>query len=265
MKEQKAKFDAAVEKVKKMATDRTVTDTEQAIYKAKANMEQKKLMTLNAGVKQEEQKKVDAKNLQIKKEEEAYDKKNAITLNTNDKNKIFNDVKRISFVRPSTDKKENLNKKKEALKRTEEYAKKYRDEMLEMKAAMKYKQAAAEKARKAKLEAANPKEDYDFSEGYCRREGNPRRHDHRSRSINTQDRTACQFNCDANEDCVAFEMAPRCWWYTRDTDLKGAGQKKKECWVKKPQTATPTPTPTVDPVNMPGGTSGWTKINATTD
>jgi len=121
------------------------------------------------------------------------------------------------------------------------YSTEYRDIVQEAKAPMEARRAAAEQARKTKLEAADPKQNYEFSEGYCRRGGDPARHDHRSRSINTQDRTACQFNCDANKDCVAFEMAPRCWWYTRDTDLAGAGQAKRECWVKKPATATPEP------------------------
>lgn len=119
----------------------------------------------------------------------------------------------------------------------------FRDIVQNKKAPMEARREAAEKARQEKLDAADPKKNYELSVGYCRREGDASRHDHRSRYINTQDRTACQFNCDANEDCVAFEMAPRCWWYSRDTDLAGSGQAKKECWVKKPVTAPTDPEP----------------------
>lgn len=131
-------------------------------------------------------------------------------------------------------KKEVQKKMEKSLDQTREFSQSFKTSMMSSKVAMEQKKEASETYRKEKLEKVNPNDDYDFSEGYCRREGDAKRHDHRSRSINTQDKTACQLNCDANKDCVAFEMAPRCWWYSRDTDLAGSGRAGKECWVKRP-------------------------------
>ena len=146
-----------------------------------------------------------------------------------------------------TDQEDKMKKMRDSRDRMIKFSTTYRDTVQNSKAPMEARRAAAEKARQVKLEARDPKKSYVLSEGYCRRGGNASRHDHSSRSIDTQDRTACQFNCDAKKDCVAFEMAPRCWWYSRDTDLAGDGRAKKECWVKRQVTATPEPVEPTDP------------------
>lgn len=147
-----------------------------------------------------------------------------------------------------TNQDDKIKKMRESKDRMVNFIKPWKDNLVNVKGPMEARREAAEKARQAKLEAADPKTNYEFSQGYCRRQGKKWRHDHKSRSINTQDRTACQFNCDAKKNCVAFEMAPRCWWYTRDTDLAGDRRAKKECWVKRPVAVAPTPVAPVDPI-----------------
>ena len=101
VKKQKASYDAAVALAKKTATDRTVSAEQRATLSAAANTEQKKLLALTTGVKQEEQRVFDATTLAKKKAEAVIDKANQVTLDTTAKSKIYTDLKKITFVASS--------------------------------------------------------------------------------------------------------------------------------------------------------------------
>lgn len=101
VKKQKETYDAAVALAKKTATDRTVSAEERTKLTAAANTEQKKLLALTTGVKQEEQRAFDAKILAKKKEQEIIDKANRVILDKTAKAKIYKDLKKVTFVAQS--------------------------------------------------------------------------------------------------------------------------------------------------------------------
>jgi len=146
MKKQHEKYRAALELAKKAAVDRNKTKEQREKMKVDAAKEQKKFIAIKNEITKVEEKKEKAKELAEEQAQEEEDVENAVELEPKEKIEIYNDLKKITFTRPSTDPKINLQKKRDAIKKAEEYRAKIQARMFKQRELMKI---YAEKAKKA--------------------------------------------------------------------------------------------------------------------
>jgi hypothetical protein len=108
-----------------------------------AAKEQKKMITIKNEVTKQEEKKEKAKELADKQAIEEADKVNVVELEPTEKVELYNKIKKVTFVRPSTDPVKNIELKKEALKRANDLQNEVTNEMYLKKREMDlYKQRA---------------------------------------------------------------------------------------------------------------------------
>jgi len=136
---QHEKYKVALDAAKVAAVDKTKTIEERNQLKADAAKEQKKMIAIKAEISKQIEKKEQAKDLAEKQAEEVEDSKNAVELNDEEKVEIYDEIKKITFVRPSTDVNKNIDNKKEAIKRAEKYAEEFQAEMFVQKDLMDIK------------------------------------------------------------------------------------------------------------------------------
>lgn len=108
MKKQHDKYKVALDKAKKAAIDRNMTSQQKIQMKQDAAKEQKKMIALKNEVTKQEEKKVKAAELAEEQAIEEEDIVNAVPLEAEEKVKLYNDIKKITFVRPSKDPKINI-------------------------------------------------------------------------------------------------------------------------------------------------------------
>jgi hypothetical protein len=120
MKKQHEKYKKALDVAKKAAVDRNMTLDQKKEMKAVAAKEQKKMIALQKEVTKQEEKKVKAQELAEEQAQEEEDKRNAVPLEPEEKVKLYSQIRKVTFVRPSRDIKINIKQKREAITRAVE-------------------------------------------------------------------------------------------------------------------------------------------------
>lgn len=145
MKKQHDKYKKALEAAKKAAVDKAITKEKRDELKLVAAREQKKMITIKNEITAKEDQKEKAA---VQAKEQAYEeetKRNAIPLEQTEKVELYNEIKKITFIRPSKDAKELIKQKKDAIARAQEFYEKHQREMFKQRDVVKLYQEKAKK------------------------------------------------------------------------------------------------------------------------
>lgn len=134
--DQKSVYNVAMVELKKASVDKTKTKEEKVELETKVAIEQKKYLALQQEVVKIEDKKIEAKKVADQAAQDAEDKKNAIPLTVTEKEKIYTDLKKYTYVRMTEDPKENLQRRKASLVQAEVYASSFNNDMINKKILM---------------------------------------------------------------------------------------------------------------------------------
>jgi len=129
VQKQDEKYKAALSAAKKAAADSTKTAEEIRAKRDVATKELKKTAAIQAQIAKQEEKKEKAKQLAEAQAQEEEDRRNAVELDPTEKAELYSQIKKITFVRPSSDRVKNLEQKKTAVQRAEDYAARIQGEM----------------------------------------------------------------------------------------------------------------------------------------
>ena len=86
-------------------------------------------MAIQTQIAKQEEKKEKAKQLAEAQAQEEEDRRNAVELSPTEKAELYRQVSKVTFVRPSSDPIKNIEQKKTAVNRAEEYAARLRGRM----------------------------------------------------------------------------------------------------------------------------------------
>jgi hypothetical protein len=96
----------------------------------------KKTVAIQAQIAKQEEKKEKAKQLAEAQAQEEEDRRNAVELDPTEKAELYRQVSKITFVRPSSDQIKNIEQKKTAVGRAEDYAARLAGSMYRSREAM---------------------------------------------------------------------------------------------------------------------------------
>jgi hypothetical protein len=129
VQKQDGKYKVALSEAKKAAADRTKTAEEIQAKRDIATKELKKTVAIQAQIAKQEEKKEKAKQLAEAQAQEEEDRRNAVELSPTEKAELYGQISKITFVRPSSDRIKNIEQKKTAVSRAEDYAARLRGSM----------------------------------------------------------------------------------------------------------------------------------------
>ena len=91
------------------------------------------MIAIKTEVTKQEEKKEKAAALAAEQAQEEEDKRSAVDLEPTEKVELYNQLRKVTFVRPSTDPVVNINLQKDAIKRAEEFAAEFQAQMFKEK------------------------------------------------------------------------------------------------------------------------------------